>query len=382
MDGKNKAPASRYQPKLEALKKAAREEGLGSVILYSSGQLSMLEVNPVLWISGYLPMGAHSLVLVTEKRDPALFLSLPWDVGRARRQSWMQDVQAPSDMAEASHAWLASAGVADKPAGLIGGDFMPAILYDRLARVASVGIKKADGLLSALVKFPDQEDRECLREAGRLADLGFQAILKHARVGMRESDLAAEMEYAMRSRGAEDNFGMVSASDHSHGVHPPGDRKLKPGDIIIAEITPCLGGHFVQLCRTATLGPASDLVKEKFAVLEEALNRSLAVTKPGHRAGEIAVAMNQVFGNAGYAEYCRPPYMRVRGHGLGYRTMPFEEIVEENQSEIKPGMVFVVHPNQYIPETGYLLLGDTVQITDSGHELLTKTEPKLFSIEI
>lgn len=382
MDTTGKAPASRYQLKLEALKKAAREEGLGSVILYSSGQLSMLEVNPVLWISGYLPMGAHSLALVTENRDPALFLSLPWDVGRAKRQSWIQDVQAPSDMAQASHAWLASAGVADKPAGLIGGDFMPATLYDRLARVASVGIQKADGLLSALDKFPDPEDRERLREAGRLADLGFQAILDHARVGMRESDLAAEMEYAMRSRGAEDNFGMVSASDHNHGVHPPQDRKLKPGDIIIAEITPAIGGHFVQLCRTATLGPASTLVKDKFKVLEESFARSLAVTKPGHRAGEIAIAMNEVFGKAGYAEYCRPPYMRVRGHGLGFQTMPFEEIVEENQSEIKPGMVFVVHPNQYIPETGYLMLGDTVQITENGHELLTKTEPKLFSIEI
>jgi len=136
MDTTGKAPASRYQLKLEALKKAAREEGLGSVILYSSGQLSMLEVNPVLWISGYLTMGAHSLALVTENRDPALFLSLPWDVGRAKRQSWIQDVQAPSDMAQASHAWLASAGVADKPAGLIGGDFMPAILY--ATRVSAV----------------------------------------------------------------------------------------------------------------------------------------------------------------------------------------------------------------------------------------------------
>lgn len=382
MNDQGTSQASRYRPKLEALRQAAREEGLGGLILYSSGQLSMLEVNPVLWISGYLPMGAHSLVLVSEKSEPTLLLSLPWDLGRAKRQSWIEDVQSPADPAEACRRWLAACGAGGRPLGLIGGDFLPPALYDRLAASAGAGIRKADGILSALDRFPDPEDRDCLRRAGELADLGFQAILEHARVGMRESDLAAEMEYAMRSRGAEDNFGMVSASDHNHGVHPPSDRKLQLGDVIIAEITPAVGGHFIQLCRTATLGPPSDLVRDKFGVLQEAFERSLEATRPGNRVGEIAVAMNRVFGAAGYAEYCRPPYMRVRGHGLGYRTMPFPEIVEENPAEIQPGMVFVVHPNQYLPETGYLMLGDTVQVTEGGNERLTKTEKKLFSIDI
>jgi Xaa-Pro dipeptidase len=42
-------------------------------------------------------------------------------------------------------------------------------------------------------------------------------------------------------------------------------------------------------------------------------------------------------------------------------------------------MTMVVHPNQYIPETGYLMLGDTIAITDQGHSLLTQTPRRLFS---
>jgi hypothetical protein len=42
----------------------------------------------------------------------------------------------------------------------------------------------------------------------------------------------------------------------------------------------------------------------------------------------------------------------------------------------------VVHPNQYLPETGYLMLGDTVWVEASGPRRLTRTPMKLFSIEI
>jgi hypothetical protein len=38
----------------------------------------------------------------------------------------------------------------------------------------------------------------------------------------------------------------------------------------------------------------------------------------------------------------------------------------------------VIHPNQYIPETGYMMLGDTVVIEAQGPRLLTATPRQLF----
>jgi Xaa-Pro aminopeptidase len=35
-------------------------------------------------------------------------------------------------------------------------------------------------------------------------------------------------------------------------------------------------------------------------------------------------------------------------------------------------MVFVVHPNQYLPETGYLMCGEPVRVTTTGAETLSK----------
>jgi len=40
-------------------------------------------------------------------------------------------------------------------------------------------------------------------------------------------------------------------------------------------------------------------------------------------------------------------------------------------------MVFMIHPNQYLPETGYLLCGEPVLLTEHGAEPLTQQKAAL-----
>jgi Xaa-Pro aminopeptidase len=40
-------------------------------------------------------------------------------------------------------------------------------------------------------------------------------------------------------------------------------------------------------------------------------------------------------------------------------------------------MIFMIHPNQYLPETGYLLCGEPVLMTDNGAEPLTRRQATL-----
>jgi Xaa-Pro dipeptidase len=365
--------------KLEALVEAMEREDLAALVFYSTGQLSMLEVNPVLWISGALPMGPHTAVLWTRAGQAALLSTLPWDLERLRRATWIPDVRSAKGFIGALAALLEEKGIAG-PLGVVGGDFMPVGIHRGLAALRGIEARPADSILERLARSPGAGALPLLERAAEIADRGFSALLASARVGMPEHELAAEVEYAMRAAGAEDNFGMVSASPHSHGAHPPSDRPIEPGDILLAEITPAIGGHFVQLCRTAVMGRAPAELSEKFAILERALEESLALARPGRKAGELAKAMNRVFAERGYEKYCRPPYMRVRGHGLGFYSMPFPEIVDENEATIDAGTYFVIHPNQYLPETGYLMLGDTVWVEETGARRLTRTPARLFEI--
>ncbi|MGH7771691.1 MAG: M24 family metallopeptidase [Candidatus Binatia bacterium] len=370
-----------FRRKLQSLRDAMEQEKLSALLFYSAGQLSMLEVNPVLWISGVLPMGPNTGLLMTESGDSSLIIGLPWDEGRVRKGTWVSELSVTDRFVDGVGELIKRKGIRGD-LGIVGWAFMPAAICQGLERIPEVRLKPADSLLDLLARFPGKEALPALESAARIADTGFSAILEKAKVGMPEHELAAEVEYAMRSEGADDNFGMVTASDHNHCAHPPSDRKLSLGDIVIAEITPAFEGHFVQLCRTAVLGPVSSLLSEKFAILEEAMEKSLGKARPGCRVGEISRAMNEVFAARGYEKYCRPPYMRVRGHGLGFWSIPFSEIVDENEAIIEPGISFVVHPNQYIPETGYLMLGDTVWVDSQGPRRLTQTPMRLFTVEV
>ena len=368
-----------YEGKLAVLQHTMREEGLGALLLYSSGQLSMLEVNAVRWLSGVLPMGPNTGILVPASGEPRLVISLPWDEGRVRGASSVPEIRVSEDFTVAIAEGIRDKKVSGK-IGILGWAFMPTAVFLGLEGIDGVRFESGDAILGTLSSKPGPSGLAELKRAAVMADVGFSALLERACVGMLEYELSAEVEYAMRALGSEDNFGMVTASDHNHCTHPPQDRKIAEGDVIIAEITPAVGGQFVQLCRTAVVGAVSPLLREKFDIMEEAMAKSLAAVRPGNKVGDVSRAMNQVFAAHGYADYCKPPYIRVRGHGLGFMSLPFSEMIDENETIIEEGMDFVVHPNQYIPETGYLMLGDTVWVDAQGCQRLTETPMQLFSI--
>jgi Xaa-Pro aminopeptidase len=192
---------------------------------------------------------------------------------------------------------------------------------------------------------------------------------------MREFELAAELNCHMKEQGAEDNFLLVSASQHNLAVRAAGRRVLDVGDIILSEITPCVGGQYAQLCRTTVIGEAPAAIHGKYPILQLAMRQGQAAAVPGARVGDVTQAMDACFRAAGYGDYCRPPYMRVRGHGLGITSDRPGDITAESDAVLEEGMVFVLHPNQYLPETGYMMCGEL--ITPRGAEALSSRMAEL-----
>ena len=72
--------------------------------------------------------------------------------------------------------------------------------------------------------------------------------------------------------------------------------------------------------------------------------------------------------------------MRVRGHGLGTISQLPGDIGEDNPTVLEEGMVFVMHPNQYCPDVGYLLCGEPVLIGREGAVALSASAAQLDSV--
>ena len=101
---------------------------------------------------------------------------------------------------------------------------------------------------------------------------------------------------------------------------------------------------------------------------------------PGARMADVCNTINRMLEAQGYGEYCHPPHIRRRGHGLGFASMRPGDVAPDNNTVLTSGMVFMIHPNQYLPETGYLLCGEPVLMDAARARPLTSRQAELAEI--
>src|SRR2546425_6200455 len=133
-------------------------------------------------------------------------------------------------------------------------------------------IAPATALLDRLMLRKSRSEIEAFCRAAVLADEGYAVFRDAARVGRPEYALVAEVEAFFRSRGCPENFQILGCGGREvRGMHPPTERRLAPGDLVTAELTPCGDGHYAQDCRPLVLGETSKAQERGFAVYERAL---------------------------------------------------------------------------------------------------------------
>lgn len=356
------------------------QRGLDGIIIYSNGMRHVLRPSYLHYFSELKPLGPNSAMVISKSGNVTLLVEPPWDLIRASKKSWVNDIRGSSDFVKDLTSIMHEFRIAGS-VGIAGSREMTEDIYTSIEKQANIEL--ADDIIEEIAREKTKREMDIVRKTARIADIGFKAFLEHARVGIREYELLAEIEFAMRLAGADDNFILLSSGKHNYAMHAPLDRRLTEGDIVIGEITPICEGQVIQLCRTIVLGKPSPILIGKYQMLVDSLEESLRHIKAGAPASLISMAINRVISEAGYAQYCYPPYMRARGHGFGVGSIAPGPVIDDNiKVNLERQQVVVVHPNQYLPETGYLACGETVLVTDTGMERLSETETKLHIKEV
>jgi Xaa-Pro dipeptidase len=373
--------AARKQGRLGQAAGYLQDQALDGLIAASNGLNNFLDSNAVYVLSGVRPIGESAVVL---DRDGAstLIVTPAWDEERAAALSSTDRTIGTDDLAAALGGVVTTHRLDLSRTISVGLSLLGTALFDRIAAALGILPKAADELARDLARLRTPEELQMAERAVWIAERGYERLLEYARPGVREFELAAELYCFMKKLGAEDNFLLLSASQHNHAVRAAGERVLDVGDIILSEITPCYRGQFVQICRTTVIGEPRPVIREKFAILQDAMREGLAAGRAGATVADVTRAINGVIQKAGYGDYCRPPYMRVRGHGLGITSDRPGDIVDSNTRVLESGMVFVMHPNQYIPESGYLMCGEPVVVSESGARALSTRQAELDVIAV
>lgn len=315
-----------------------------------------------------VPAAGDLIAFSTEAADPHDITSRGW-VSEARAL----DAHAPAALVERLRD--------PRPArlGIAHYELLPQ-LFDRALRAAlpTTEIVSATRLMDDVRLVKSDWEIGRMRAVDAAVAAGWQAFVDVLEPGLPEYAIVAAVEEAIKARGAEDNFMLIaSGGDEVRGMTAPSPRVLQAGDMVRTELTPQLDGYWLQICRSATVGKASDAQRRSFDLFNDAVNAGVDAVRPGVTAHDIAKAQNDVFRARGYGEYCTSSYTRVRGHGHGLH-LDETPIIEGNETVLPENAVFIIHPNTYTPIAGYHVLGDPVRVTPNGAEILITTERKLF----
>ena len=239
-------------------------------------------------------------------------------------------------------------------------------------------------LLGQLRTVLSENEIEYLREATTYANAGIDAFYDSARIGMSEIELAAEIEYAMRSAGSDypavPTWLGSGPRDHcQHAMASP--RRLRAGDLVHAEFAGVARRYHSVTMGSLILGAPTSIMREMERAGIAAYKAGLAAARVDARVGDLEAAYRAVLVNHGMANYCP---MRF-GVGISAAYPPVWEnqitIQFECEDKLRSGMAFYLHSSmQAMEHRQGMLLGGSFLMTDSGPERLDKAPIELVVI--
>ena len=113
------------------------------------------------------------------------------------------------------------------------------------------------GMVEDLRVSKDDLEIDCIRQACELTARAFEATLPLVKPGVRERELASELDYRMRRNGAEGTAFETIVASGPRAALPharPSARALEPGELVIIDLGAILGGYAADMTRTVYLG--------------------------------------------------------------------------------------------------------------------------------
>lgn len=338
----------------------------------------------------HLAIGSQALVLAADGGDPILMLR-DGDVAQSNETVSFGEVRPFRYGAVAIADLVADAvretGMAGKSIGLdlSGPTTNGALTLALQAALAGTGIADCTRMLGLLRTVLSEAEIAYVREAATYANAGIEAFYTKARAGMSEIELAAEIEYAMRTKGS-DYFtiptwtGTGPRSLCQHGMASP--RKLETGDLAHCEFVGVARRYQCATMGSLVLGAPSEVMTRLADAGAAGFHAGLEKIRPGARVGDSETAYFEALEAHGLRE------AGVMRFGVG--TSAAYPPVWENQISIqcesdeiwREGMVFYIHSSlQWFEKGEGLLFGGSFLMTDKGPERLDNARIELVVVE-
>lgn len=248
--------------------------------------------------------------------------------------------------------------------------------FRRMRKLAKgVRLKPTSGLAAGLRLRKDSGEIQKLRRGAGINAEALGDAVNAIRPGRAESEIALDLEAAMRKRGASGPaFDTIVASGPRsalpHGV--ASSRKVKKGDLVTIDFGAVVSGYHADTTRVFSLGKPSPRGEKIYHIVLEAQMAAVEAVRPGASCGHVDKAARDVIKRRGYGD----AFGHGTGHGLGLDVHEAPRLGPGVKEELKPGMVVTVEPGIYLPGWGGVRIEDMVLVTERGRQVLTRSITK------
>ena len=242
---------------------------------------------------------------------------------------------------------------------------------------------------------------EQLRQCGERLCAVFSQVPTFLKAGMRELDLAAEIEYRLRKAGNEGYVRMraynqelygglaVSAGGISYGFfdgavtgrglssaspHGASLEVIRENEPVLVDFTGVFNGYITDMTRIFVIGALDPELKEAFGVSLAIQAHLQAELKPGAVCEELFLKAVAMAGESGLGEFFMGmpgEQAKFVGHGVGLELDEYPVIAQGFKAPLQTGQTIAIEPKFVIPGKGVVGIENTFAVTATGGEKIT-----------
>ncbi len=384
----NDIPLEEYQERVQRTQAKMAEESIDLLLAFADSY----RMSNVRWLANYRAFDGvfpyPAMVVLPVDGEPIL-LSEGSLLSYAKDCTWMSDVRGIRQSLRDILSTFAATGSVeadDAPPGTVrssepvkvaiaGYRYLTAEFLDIIRDTLTDPIEVVEtGILDYMKSIKSEAEIRNLKIAGRLADLGIEAIKQNAFEGVTERELARAAYATMFANGADtSSFDiMVQTGENSanYFLAHPTDRKLQRGDTILIDVGCRYNGYSSDMARSVTFGPVSEEAQRMVDTCLEAWQTGMKALRPGMNGNDADIAGDDVVTAAGY--------IHAAGEGRGFAHGTGMD-PEEEGPVIGPRSEWVLAENQSFafectllqPGIGGCRIEDVVILRAEGAESLT-----------
>jgi Xaa-Pro aminopeptidase len=227
------------------------------------------------------------------------------------------------------------------------------------------------------IKTP--KETNMIETSCKIADRALAGVLPLIKQGISELDLKIELDYRLKTGGAEDVsfetmalFGARTSQPHANSRR---DVRLKNGDFVLVDFGACTDGYRSDMTRTFICGGASDEKKKAYGTVLQSQLACLEMISPGTNGRDINDKALGIIRGEGL-----PAFEYGIGHGVGLEIHEEPFLRQNTDVTLAADMVLTIEPGMYKPGWGGIRIEDTVLVTSDGCAALTRFPKELIEL--